>query len=443
MTNRLIVLATFLFVAVPLASSSIIAHLTSPTQTGNPGDTLGFDLTLTNTSLTDQVWLNGVSSTAASPFLSVDSGPFFANAPFVIDPGSTTSIFRAFNVVIDPSAAAGPYIGSFVSILGGPDGGAGTTFADLVDIQFDVDVTSSTALATPEPGTFAIVALPLLLLFVKKRWGLTLAALALVGNAQGAKIKTVHFASEDYKTTLVGYLFEPQTAGPHPAIVLLHGRAGPYSSLANGVYDAGTLSKRHKAWGNFWADRGYYALLVDSFGPRGYPAGFPRFSYSDRPPEVSEQTVRPLDAYGALRYLRKYDGVIPDRVGVQGWSNGAMTVLATMSDHAPGKLESGFAAALAEYPGCGMDATKGEYRSYAPMLILLAEDDEEVNPKICQKFAERAKAEGDPLEWHVYPGASHNYDDPGPKTQSVPANRAATEDTFRRAEAFFTRLLNQ
>lgn len=249
--------------------------------------------------------------------------------------------------------------------------------------------------------------------------------------------RTVHFLSEDGQTRLTGYLFEPTSNSPHPAIVLLHGRAGAYSSLAKGVYTANTLSKRHKEWGAFWASRGYTALLVDSFGPRGYPAGFPAGSYSQRPPEVSEQTVRPLDAYGALRFLRSHKNILPGRIGVQGWSNGGMTVLASMGETAPGKPESGFAAALAEYPGCNMDAVKGEYRAYAPLLLLLAAEDEEVNPRICQQFAKRAIAAGSRLEFHTFPGAAHNYDDPGAKKQAVPANHAATEETYRRAEAFF------
>src|SRR5215467_16206059 len=96
----------------------------------------------------------------------------------------------------------------------------------------------------------------------------TAAALAQVHEA-----KTVHFRSGDGKTELIGYLFQPSGRGPHAAVVLLHGRAGPYSSLAKGVYNASTLSKRHKFWGEFWADRGYIALLVDSFGPRGFWQG--------------------------------------------------------------------------------------------------------------------------------------------------------------------------
>ena len=260
-----------------------------------------------------------------------------------------------------------------------------------------------------------------------------------------AEPKTVRFESEDHKTKLIGYIFEPAGPGPHPGMVMLHGRAGPYSSLANGVYKASTLSKRHKQWGEFWAERGYVAMLVDSFGPRGFWEGFQRGSYDDRPPEVSEQLVRPLDAYGALKYLRKRKDVAGDRVGAQGWSNGGMTVLATMSAKAPGieapTRETGFRAALAEYPGCGMDALKGKYQNYAPLLLMVAEADDEVSPKRCEDFAKRAKSNGNDLELIVYPGAGHNFDDPGKKKQANPANHTATADAMRRAEKFFAKQL--
>ena len=256
------------------------------------------------------------------------------------------------------------------------------------------------------------------------------------------EVKTVHFSSEDHRTKLVGYLFEPGGVGPHAAIVMLHGRAGPYSSLAKGVYSAETLSKRHKEWGTFWAERGYIALLVDSFGPRGFPKGFPRGSYEDRPAAVSEQTVRPLDAYGALRYLRGRRDVIGERIGVQGWSNGGMTVLVTLGDDAPGihhpTPQTGFRAALAEYPGCGMDATKGQYHAYAPLLMMIASADEEVSPARCEEFAKRARSAGSHLETVVYAGAEHNFDDPGKTKQANPANRRATKEAKRRAEAFFS-----
>jgi hypothetical protein len=125
----------------------------------------------------------------------------------------------------------------------------------------------------------------------------------------------VSFASADGHTTLVGYVFKP--SGAHaariPTVVMMHGRAGAYSSLANGNYSAATLSKRHQEWGHLWAQQGYVAILVDGFGPRGYPQGFGRFSYDQRPEELNEVTIRPLDAYGALSYLRSRHDVVPQQ----------------------------------------------------------------------------------------------------------------------------------
>ena len=191
--------------------------------------------------------------------------------------------------------------------------------------------------------------------------------------------ETVHFRSGDRQTDLIGYLFRPSGPGPHAAVVMLHGRGGPYSSLAKGVYTGETLSKRHKFWGEFWASHGYVALLVDSFGPRGFWRGFPKASYEDGPSGVSEQTIRPLDAYGALAYLKGRSDVRQDRIGLQGWSNNAMTALVTMSSHAPGIANpspaSAFKAALVFYPGCGMEAIQGPYAPYAPIQMFVGTED--------------------------------------------------------------------
>ena len=66
-----------------------------------------------------------------------------------------------------------------------------------------------------------------------------LAGLASVA-AGAATPQTVYFPSRDGKTELVGYLFAPATGGRHPAIVMLHGRAGPYSSnVSAGCTDVG------------------------------------------------------------------------------------------------------------------------------------------------------------------------------------------------------------
>src|SRR5438445_9509155 len=190
---------------------------------------------------------------------------------------------------------------------------------------------------------------------------------SLVVTDARAEPETVYFASADGQTQLVGYLFAPQSVGPHPAVVMLHGRAGPYSSNINegctlvarnnsSPCNASSLSRRHAAWGVYWADHGYLALLPDSFGPRSKAHGFGRFTHDDPDrDDVNERTVRPLDAEGALKYLQARPDVTQGRIFLQGWSNGASTALNVMYRQTS-LPASGFRAAIALYPGCGPGA---------------------------------------------------------------------------------------
>jgi carboxymethylenebutenolidase len=160
---------------------------------------------------------------------------------------------------------------------------------------------------------------------------------------------------------------------------------------------------------------------------------------------VSEQTVRPLDAYGALAYLRKRADVIRDRIGLQGWSNGAMAALATMSAHAPGisnpSPASGFRAAVAFYPGCGMQTIQGAYMPYAPIQMFVGTEDAEASPKRCIAWQQRVQSAGGSIELTAYEGAQHDFDDPSASRQRYEANAAASRDAVRRAEEFFARQL--
>jgi dienelactone hydrolase len=286
--------------------------------------------------------------------------------------------------------------------------------------------------------------------------GVAASALALpvasgLGEAAVAQVpETVSFPSLDGHTKLVGYLFAPVPRRPAPtaAVVLLHGRAGPYSILAQGHYSATTLSKRHVMWASFWAERGSFALVVDSFGPRGLAAGFAAGTHAERPHEIDEVTVRPLDAYGALKYLaaRRRD-IDPGRIGLQGWSNGGSATLATM---AASTLQSvglaasaGFRAGLAFYPGCGLeDRFRDGYAAYAPVQVLIGTSDEEVSLESCQLLVKQSQRSGNAIAMTVYPRATHDFDDPGEKRQSVAANAAAVADAMPKAAAFLGQYLH-
>jgi dienelactone hydrolase len=268
-------------------------------------------------------------------------------------------------------------------------------------------------------------------------------ALALLAAPARAEPETVYFKSAD-GTGIVAYLFKPAGPDPHPAIVLLHGRAGPYSSNANGdctlvargvtsPCNAATLSKRHRMWGEFWAEHGVLALLPDSFGPRGKAHGFGRFSHGepDRD-DVNEKTVRPLDAEGALAYLRARTDVGARGIFLQGWSNGGSTALNVMIRQ--GARDDGFRAALVFYPGCGKEALLDDkVTTKAPIAMFMGTADEEVSPLKCQDVVNRSL--GTTFAVSLYIGATHDFDDPGEKRQSVPANVTAKADAMKKAAA--------
>jgi dienelactone hydrolase len=283
---------------------------------------------------------------------------------------------------------------------------------------------------------------------------LALTALLLCGASPAAVTERtvipdkVTFPSADQKTTLFGYVFSPPNAGSGrlPAVVMMHGRAGAYSQLANGTYDASTLSKRHMFWGEALAHEGYIAMLVDGFGPRGYPHGFPQHSYDQRPAELDETTVRPLDAYGALAYLRSRPDVDPKAIGLLGWSNGGSATIAAMSADTPAlsdpNPQTGFRGGLAFYPACGLKEKLDDgYLPYAPVRVFIGAADEEVSPKRCEELVEKSEMKGGDIKISVYPGATHDFDDPGKKRASVDANAEAVSDAVPKALRFFAERL--
>lgn len=280
-----------------------------------------------------------------------------------------------------------------------------------------------------------------------------IAALLLSIHAVAAAPQTVYFRSADGRTALTGYLFQPSTPGPWPAIVMLHGRGGPYSSNDNedctfvgagttSPCNANTLSKRHAMWGEYWSARGYLALLPDSFGPRGKAYGFGRFTHGDPDrADVNETDVRPLDAEGALAYLRGRSDVLAGRIYLQGWSNGGSTALNVMIRQASQQgNQPGYRGALVFYPGCGQTALLASTISTtAPIAMFLGADDEEVSPAICQRVAERSRQAGSPVDVTLYPGATHDFDEPSSRRQSALGNQAAMNDALARAAGILDR----
>jgi len=168
---------------------------------------------------------------------------------------------------------------------------------------------------------------------------------------------------------------------------------------------------------------------------------------------------RARDAYAALAYLRTLAYVDGGRVGLMGGSHGgSTTLLAMLPPRGAAAGRPGFAAAVALYPGCATAAGKligdssGEYRSLAPLLILVGEADDWTPAEPCRRLADAAQKAGYPVAIKVYPGAYHSFDSSNPpryvaarinvnsptgRGATTGGNPAAWADSIREVLAFF------
>ena len=186
-------------------------------------------------------------------------------------------------------------------------------------------------------------------------------------------------------TEISGFLYRPQTDDPRPAVLILHGCSGLLTKKS------GRLKSRETAWRDIFLAEGYVVLLLDSFTERGHRS-ICKISIRKRPIEPHRE--RPHDAYGALRWLQAQPFVIPSKVALGGWSNGAMSMLWTVDAAAPQRpanLTHDFRAAFGFYPGCiTLKKRRPDYTAAVPTFLQLGADDDWTWPKPCQDLAERA-----------------------------------------------------
>ena len=203
-------------------------------------------------------------------------------------------------------------------------------------------------------------------------------------------------------TLIDAIVMAPAGAGPFPAVVALHGCAGPRDRH-------GAQQARDRDWALRLRDQGYLVLLPDSFGPRGVRETCTRHDHPVRPGHE-----RARDAYGALAYLQSRSDVRAERVALLGWSNGGITTLWALARGAharPPGLSHDFRVAIAFYPGCAR-LLERDYGVVAPLHILIGASDDWTPAAPCRVLAERARAAGEPVELVVYPGAFHDFDAP-------------------------------
>ena len=189
--------------------------------------------------------------------------------------------------------------------------------------------------------------------------------------------------------TIQAYLSKPEGSGPFPAVVYLHGCGGLTTRTRHRVTDLMT------GWG-------YVVLAVDSFATRGMARACDRSMPS-----------RQGDAWGALTYLSGLGFVDPERIAIVGASQGGNVGLELASTHQVDlfAIPEGpkFRALVAYYPWCSVASDQ----LTIPALVLVGEADDWSSANECEGWVRRRAGKGAPVRLVVYPGASHDFDNPG------------------------------
>jgi dienelactone hydrolase len=181
-------------------------------------------------------------------------------------------------------------------------------------------------------------------------------------------------------------------------------------SQANGKW----LNVSMLQWAKEAVARGYVAFIIDPLQQRGVDTVC---GIQKKDGVTHARGVK--DALQAASYLRRFDFVDGARIALVGFSWGGMVTLLADSQFWAATLGDGnrFAAAVAIYPVCAIvrSVPNEPYQIVRndidrPLLVLMGDADTEAPPRECIPRLEAAKTSGAPVEWHLYPNASHCFD---------------------------------
>lgn len=199
---------------------------------------------------------------------------------------------------------------------------------------------------------------------------------------------------------------------PEPVVIALHGCGGVWAPK-------GGMSKRYTAYRDWFHQRGFNFLVLDSFTPRGLNKGVCTLHAKDHQAGPAQ---RRRDVELAMNWLAHQDWADAHKVLLLGWSHGGSTVLETMN------IKKGWIAsapepkaAIAFYPGCERVRSGGEYQLDVPLLLMIGEADDWTPARPCADFHEQQTAAlrsagKDPasFQYKSYPGAYHGFDSSNP-----------------------------
>lgn len=231
-----------------------------------------------------------------------------------------------------------------------------------------------------------------------------IALLALAACAQEITGSKSEFSSDRKSVTIER--FDPQARGSHPAVMLVHGGAGPEGDWRkSGLIEALT------------------AAGCSVFVPHYFDGAGGKWEQSDNAPQFFAY-IRTLN--DASRYIAQQAEIDSKGIGVVGLSLGAYLVLGLAEEvhsHPPPQLSPEIKAVVEIYggmPGFAID----RMTTMPPVLILHGEDDNVVPVSRAHDLEELLKKKAVTYEIKIYPHQGHGF------------SGDALEDANKRAVSF-------
>ena len=218
------------------------------------------------------------------------------------------------------------------------------------------------------------------------------------------RLASMSYTSRDGATTIPSYLARPNGDGPHPAVLILRGVAGPDDGYTE-------IARRLAEWG--------YVTLLHGWKVRGTD-----------PPDAPVND----DLAGALTFLRSVGAVEQTRVAVFGFCRGGVHAIMAARAHEELRVIvvfHGFAFRPANaQPGAQpYDLAEGVN---VPTLVLHGTDDERAPIADMRRMEARMRELGKVCEFKFYEGARHGF---AVRTHPGYDNDAATQ-SFDEARRF-------
>jgi dienelactone hydrolase len=246
-------------------------------------------------------------------------------------------------------------------------------------------------------------------------------AIAFLATSAPAWAEKVTIPPQGALPAISGDMQRPAGPGPFPAVLVLHGCEGPSAVAAAAEQQL--------------VQQGYVALAIDTLAPQGM-----KNACANATASVIANSAR--YAYVALGWLATQPFVSGDRLGVVGFSMGAIEILGLIDPLEPHAPPPGLRAAVAYYPACGNRSPNVS----VPLQILDGAADDWNIPEPCQRLAADATAAGKTVLITTYPGVTHDFNQPADATRTylghtLRYDAAATKDAAAKTAAFLATYL--